>query len=80
MSGLDYPVAPPDGIEPVIFRAQIIQYMALLYKQAADLDDEEANDAAMATWDTEWSDHPAPRTLETASEAVDDDLAYWTED
>jgi len=77
---LDYPVAAPDGVAPIIFRAQLIQHMMLQYKLAADLDDEEAHDAAMATWDTEWPDDPAPRTLEAAAEVVSDDLAYWGED
>ena len=77
---LDYPVAAPDGVAPIIFRAQLIRHMALQYKLAADLDDEEAHDAAMATWDTEWPDDPEPRTLEAAAEVVSDDLAYWGED
>lgn len=76
MSELDYPVAAPVGVEPIIFRAQIIQNMAARYKAAMpDMPDEAARDAAMATWETDWPDDPAPRTLEAAIECVDDDLA-----
>lgn len=78
---LDYAVAPPEGIAPVIFRAMLIQTMAFRYRKAVpDLTYDEAYEAAKATWETEWDDHPAPRTLEAAQEAVDSDLAYWTED
>jgi len=81
MSGeIDYPVAAPDGVAPIIFRAQIIQHMMLQYKKAAALDDENAMAAAVATWETDWPDDPAPRTLEAAAEVVSEDLAYWEED
>lgn len=29
---LDYPVAAPDGVEPIIYRSQIIQAMAARYQ------------------------------------------------
>lgn len=81
MTVLDYPVAAPEGISPVIFRAQILQNMALRYQQAVSgLDQEEARDAAMATWETDWETDPKPRTLEAANEAVDSDLEHWGDD
>ncbi len=78
---LDYPVEAPAGVEPVIYREQILQSMATRYKVAVtDMDDEEARDAAMATWETEWPDDPAPRTVKAALDVVEDDLYYWGED
>lgn len=78
---LDYPVAAPEGVEPIIFRAQLIQLLAMTYKRAVpDLSDEEANEAALATWGTDWPDDPQPRALEAAVEAATEDLAYWGED
>lgn len=82
---LDYPVAAPEGIAPVIYRAMIIQTMALEYiKYMAGTDDplteDEAFDAAHAAWDTEWPDDPAPRTIEAGIEVANDDLSYWYED
>lgn len=81
MTSMDYPVAAPDGVEPIIFRAQIIQAMMLRYGRGVpDLTDEEARDAAMATWDTDWESDPAPRTIEASIEEVDADLSCWDED
>lgn len=78
---LDYPVEPIDGVEPVFVRAMIIQSMAALYQQAVpDLTPEEASAAAIATWETDWPDDPAPRTMFSAREAVSGDLQYWGED
>ncbi|MEE2741810.1 MAG: hypothetical protein VYA35_10660 [Pseudomonadota bacterium] len=81
----DYPVATPDGMAPNIFRAQIMQTMALRYfNHMRGVDPpftmEEAHEAAMDTWSTEWPDDPAPRTLEAAIEVTDGDLAYWVEE
>ncbi|KKW93904.1 hypothetical protein [Sphingobium chungbukense] len=76
----DYPVAAPDGVAPVIFRAQIIQTMGTWFKMAVpNLSDAEAAAAAKASWETDWPDDPQPRTLEAAKEVVADELAYWTE-
>ncbi len=82
---LDYPVAAPADVAPVIFRAQIIQTMATMYMtHMKDVEPpftrEEATDAAMATWGTEWDTDPAPRTLEAARNEVSGDLAYWIEE
>lgn len=84
-SDLDYPVAPPEGVEPVIYRAMIIQSMAMQFfkymqnaPEAFTMD--EAFDAAKAVWETEWPDDPAPRTIESSREAVNDELAYWNEE
>lgn len=78
-SELDYPVAP------VIYRAMIIQSMAMQYfkyMQGApeELKMENAFEAAKATWETDWPDDPAPRTIESSRDVVDDDLAYWNEE
>lgn len=85
LSELDYPVAAPDGVAPIIYRAQIIQTMALQYLKAMagspeDFDLSNAMEAAMATWETDWDDDPAPRTLEAGIEAANADLVYWAED
>jgi hypothetical protein len=82
---LDYPVANPADVAPAIFRAQIIQTMANRYMiHMKDVDPpftmEEAHDAAMATWGTDWPDDPKPRTIAAAIEVTDDDLAYWVEE
>lgn len=78
---LDYPVAAPDGVDPIIFRSQIIQAMAVRYQQAVpDLSNEEAHDSAMSTWDTEWEADPAPRTVLASYTEVDADLSYWGEE
>lgn len=81
---LDYPVAAPKDVAPVIYRAMIIQSMALQffkYMQGSpeEFTMDEAFDAAKAVWETEWSDDPAPRTIESSREAVNDELAYWNE-
>jgi len=82
----DYPVATPDGFDPLIYRAQIIAAMRERYKIALFSDeddpvegDETAFDLAVTTWNTEWPDDPAPRTLKAAMDVVDDDLHYWDE-
>lgn len=81
MTDLDYPVAAPVGVDPIIFRSQIIQCMAARYQQAApDLTNEEAHDAAMATWGTDWDIDPEPRTIEASYPEVDADLSYWGEE
>jgi len=82
---LDYPVDAPAGVAPVIFRAQIIQNMALRYfnhmrDAPEDFTMAEAHQAAMATWETDWPDDPKPRTLEDGIQAADDDLSYWYEE
>jgi hypothetical protein len=82
---IDYPVAAPAGIEPIFYRQTIIQSMALQYfNYMRDAPEEftmsEAFEAAHATWETDWPDDPAPRTMEAAREVVDDDLAYWNEE
>lgn len=78
---LDYPVAAPDGVDPIIFRSQIIQAMAARYQQAvSNLSNEEAHDAAMSTWHTEWDTDPQPRTIEASYDEVDADLSYWGEE
>lgn len=76
----EYTCAPIDGVEPIFVEAMIRQHMAKRYQMAVpDLTDEEARDAATATWETEWSSYPAPRTIELANEEVDGDLEYWGE-
>lgn len=85
MADLDYPVAAPEGIAPVIYRAQIIQTMALQYmKHMAGSPEpftlDEAFEAAQATWETEWETDPAPRTLEAGIEEAEGDLQYWFEE
>ena len=82
---LDYPVANPSNIDPHIYRSLILQTMALQYiKHMAHSDEEfsdmDADNAAMATWQTEWANDPAPRSVEDGIEAAHDDLAYWNED
>lgn len=83
---LDYPVAPTEGTHPVIYRAMIIQTMALEYLKAMtfnsdeDFTLDEGFEAAKATWETEWDSDPAPRTLELGIEAARSDLEYWTEE
>lgn len=82
---LDYPVEAPANIEPVIFRAQIIQLMQLRYFNAMRGSEEpftmgNAYDAAMATWESDWPSDPQPRTIETGLQCVDDDLSYWGEE
>ena len=85
MGDLDYPVAAPADVDPAIFRAQIIHAMATRYmSHMKDVEPpftmEEAHDAAMGTWATDWDDDPAPRTLEAAISEVESDLAYWVEE
>lgn len=85
MSELDYPVASPDDIAPVIYRAMIIQAMAMEYMKAMRGAPEEfelthAFEAARATWETEWEDDPAPRTIEAGLQEAQNDLDYWYED
>lgn len=77
---MDYPVDAPEGVAPVIFRAQILQSMALRYKVAASLDDESARDAALATWETDWDSDPLPRTIQGGIDEVDSDLEHWEGD
>lgn len=82
---MDYPVAAPFNIDPEIYRAQIIQTMAILYMNhmrdaQPPFTMEEAMDAAKATWGTDWDDDPSPRTIEAGIEAADGDLAYWNEE
>ncbi len=84
-AALDYPAAPPAGIDPAAYRDTIIAAMQRRYKIALLADDEQAEvdeetrDMAMATWDTEWPDDPQPRDLKAAMDVVDDDLHYWAE-
>lgn len=85
MSDLDYPVAAPDDIAPVIYRAMIIQAMAMEYMKAMRSSPEpfemsNAFEAAQATWETEWDDDPAPRTIEAGLQEAQNDLDYWYED
>lgn len=85
MDNLDYPVDTPPGVAPVIFRAQIIQTMALEYFNhmrgaAEEFTMADAHEAAQATWETEWPTDPAPRTLEAGIRVSQDDLAYWNEE
>lgn len=85
MTALDYAVANPDDIAPVIFRAMLIQSMALEYYKAMqgspdDFTLDQAMEAALATWGTDWSDDPSPRTMNAAIAEVHGDLAYWSED
>ena len=81
----DYPVAAPSDVAPDIFRALILQAMAMEYFNAMRGAPEEftmgeAFDAAHATWDTDWSDDPEPRTIEAAIKEVHADLSYWGEE
>ena len=80
-----YPVAPPNGVDETIFRHQILQAMALQYFNymrgaPEEFTMAEGLDAAHASWDIEWPDDPAPRTLEAAMQVVSDDLSYWNEE
>ncbi len=78
----DYPVAAPDDIAPPIFRVMLIQSMALEYfkaMQPSDFTLDNAMEAALATWETEWDEHPAPRTMEAALNEVRSDLEHWTD-
>lgn len=78
---LDYPVAAPADVDPIIFRSQIIQAMAERYQQAVpDLSNEQAHDAAMSTWGTDWDTDPEPRSIEASYPEVDADLSYWGEE
>lgn len=84
MSELDYPVANPPDIAPPIYRAMIIQTMALEYLKAMQGSPEpfgldHAFEAAMATWETDWSDS-GPRTIEMGVAEAQGDLAYWGEE
>ena len=73
-------VAPAD-VDPIIYRSQIIQVMAARYQQAVpDLSNEQAHDAAMSTWGTDWDADPEPRTIEASRSEVDADLSYWGEE
>lgn len=85
MKELDYPVAPDEGVAPVIYRAMIIQAMALHYLKAMQGSPEPFTldngfEAARATWDTEWEFDPKPRTIQLGIDEADNDLAYWNED
>jgi hypothetical protein len=77
---LDYLVAAPENVAPVIFRAQIIQTMAAHYQKRTGIDDDDAMGAAIATWETDWDADPAPRTIEQAIDEVDADLEHWGDD
>jgi hypothetical protein len=78
---LDYPVAAPADVDPIIYRSQIIQAMAARYQQAApELSNEEAHDSAMSTWGTDWDTDPEPRSIEASYPEVDADLSYWGEE
>lgn len=77
---LDYPVQTLENVAPTFVRAMIIQAMAVQYARSVPgLTLDEAFDAARATWKTEWSSDPAPRTFEAAREVVSDDLECWEE-
>lgn len=78
-------VANPQDIAEPIYRAMILQNMALRYFEhmkgsPEDFTMGEAFEAAQATWDTQWPDDPAPRTMEAALDVVSSDLAYWVEE
>jgi hypothetical protein len=80
-----YPVAALAGVDPMIFRHQILQTMALQYFNFMRGSEEEftmanAFEAAHATWGTDWPDDPEPRTIEAAIAVCQDDLAYWGEE
>ena len=84
---LDYPVAPPENVHPIIYRAQIIQTMGLEYFKAMVLGSAENNftldhgmEAAKATWETEWDSDPQPRTIELGIQAARADLEHWVDD
>jgi hypothetical protein len=76
----DYPLATPEGVDPVIYKAQMLQAMANRYERSVPgLNHEDGYAAAVATWETEWPDDPSPRTMAAALEAVDEDLTEWVE-
>jgi hypothetical protein len=78
---LDYPVASPADIAPPIFRAMLIQQMALQYmRRVPGLSFEEATESAIATWGTDWDSDPEPRDYDDAIDAVESDLEYWEGD
>lgn len=88
-AALDYPVAAPEGVAPVIYRAQIIQAMALRFMRQfnanrapteEEMDLDFAMESAKATWGGDWGSDPVPRTIELGWQAVDDELEYWVED
>lgn len=73
-----------DKMAQPILDAMIKQTMALTYFNATKgspepIDMDFAMEAALATWDTEWDNDPAPRTIEAGIEAVNQDLQYWNE-
>jgi hypothetical protein len=81
MTDFTVPVAAPPDVDPIFYRAQMLQTMAMTYKRAVkDLSDEDATASALATWETEWDDDPAPRTMDAAIQAVVADLDYWGDD
>jgi len=78
---MSYSIAPIDGVQPLLAESFLRQQMAIHYQKAVpDLSDEEARDAATATWETDWDEDPEPRTLKSAIDAVNSDLEYWHED
>ncbi len=72
--------APIEGIAPYIVPYVLRAAMAARYAEGGSLSIDEAFAAAIATWDTEWADDPAPRTIELAIQAADDDLECWDDD
>lgn len=75
---IEYKCAPIDGVDDAFVPALLKQHMALRYKKAVpDMDFDEAMEAALATWDTEWESDPSPRDYGSASDAVDSDLQHW---
>lgn len=77
---LDYPVVEIPNVEPIFVRSMLIGAMAARFMgQVPDLSQDEAFDAAMATWETDWPDDPDPRTFQAAKDAVDDELQHWTD-
>lgn len=81
MTDKAFPLAAPDGVAPELFRAMLIQHMALQYmRRVPGLSLEEGTEAAIATWDTDWDSDPNPRDYDDAIDAVESDLEHWEGD
>ena len=71
-------VAEMPDVEPVLVKAMIQQAMCKAYAVAADLDQSEAYNAMIATWESGMIEEPI--TMQGALDAVADDLSYWGEE
>jgi len=73
--------APIEGVNFVFVPHMIKGAMAIRFvRRVPGLTLDQGMDAAVATWETEWSSDPAPRTLARAIEEVDSELEHWGDD